>query len=173
VNLEKTENFAVLWTKACPKVAAYIGAIVRDYHQAEEILHQVAATLVRKFDEYDERSSLTAWAIGIARIKILDHRRKCAKDPHIFTDEVLEVIGEEFSRVADEYDARRSALRTCLQALGGRMKRVLELRYTEDLRAAAIAARLKTSSSAISVTLNRAKNALRDCIQRRMEQGEV
>ncbi len=90
--MNDSEQLTVEWTKAQPVVAAYISSLVPDFHDAEDILHQVAVTLVQKFDQYDRQRPFVAWAIGIAKYEVLKHRRKIATDKHVFGNDLVEQI---------------------------------------------------------------------------------
>lgn len=60
------------------------------------------------------------------------------------------------------------ALRRCLEGLGGRARRALELRYAADMGQAAIAARLEMAESGVHSILVRARRRLRECLDRRL-----
>ena len=92
MQLNESEEFAVLWTKAQPAVSSYVSAMVPHFHQAEDVLEQVVVTLVRKFDSYDRTRPFANWAIGITKNEVLKHRRKQATDKHVFCDELVEEI---------------------------------------------------------------------------------
>lgn len=173
MNLQQTEELAVLWTKAQPTVAAFIGSLLTDFHQAEDVLHQVAVILVRKFADYDRQQPFVAWAIGIARLEVLKHRRQFATDRHQFDEALIGQVAAEYTRIADELDERRQALHECLAQLHGRSQEALRLRYVEGLKPLAIATQLRMAASAARVLLHRARTVLRECIERRLAERET
>ncbi len=166
--MNESEQLALHWTKAQPIVAAYISSLVPDFHQAEEILHQVAVVLVRKFDQYDPDRPFVAWAIGMAKYEVLKHRRRVATDKHVFADDLLEKVGQTYGEMAGQLDDRREALALCLGEVRGRARQALELRYVDDLKPAAMASRLGMTAGAVRVLLHRVRAGLRDCIGRRL-----
>ena len=93
------ERLAAYWTQAQPAVAAFVGSVVPDFHQAEEILQRVSVVLVRKFLEYDPRHSFIAWAICVAKFEILYFRRQHATDRHFFDTEIIEKIAASHERL--------------------------------------------------------------------------
>lgn len=173
MNLKQTEELAVRWTKAQPMVAAFIASLVPDFHQAEDVLHQVAVVLVRKFAEYDHTQPFEAWAIGMARLEVLKHRRKFVHDKHLFDDAVVNLVSEEFIALRDELDDRRQALLECLKQLNGRFLQVLQLRYFEGLEPTSIAERWAMPPGAVRAVLHRAREALRRCIDHRLSPREA
>ncbi len=168
MNLQDTEELAVCWTKAQPVVAAYISSLVPDFHQAEDVLNQVAVALVRKFHQYDRQQPFVAWAIGMARFEVLKHRRQYSTDKHRFSDDLIELIGASYAEAADELDRRRPALHECLQEMHGRPLEALRLRYFDELSPQAIAARFGMAAGAVRVLLHRSRALLRNCIERRL-----
>lgn len=164
--MNDSEQLALHWTKAQPVVAAYISSLVPDFHQAEEILHQVAVVLVRKFDQYDPDRPFVAWAIGMAKYEVLKHRRRAATDKHVFADDLLEQVSQTYVEMAGQLDDRRQALAFCLGEVRGRARQALELRYVDDLKPAGMASRLEMNAGAVRVLLHRVRAGLRDCIER-------
>ena len=73
------EQLAALWTDAQPMVAGFILSLVRDVHDSDDILQNVATIVVRKRAEYDQDQPFTRWAISIARLEVLKHRRTVAR----------------------------------------------------------------------------------------------
>src|SRR5690606_7155690 len=77
---QNTEQLARLWTESQPIVASYIISLVPNFHQAEDVLQQVAVILVREFDKYDLNRPFLPWAMGIAKNVALKSRRQAALD---------------------------------------------------------------------------------------------
>lgn len=170
VDQESTERFAVLWTKAQPTVAGYVGSVVPDVHRAEDVLHQVALVLVRKFAQYDDQQPFVRWALGVARLEVLKDRQRHATEKHVFSTDVVEQIADSYAETAVELDARRQALRHCLEQVQGRGRVALRLRYIDGLKPAAISARLSMSVAATRTLLSRVRSSLRECITRRAKE---
>ncbi|QNN23503.1 sigma-70 family RNA polymerase sigma factor [Planctomycetales bacterium ZRK34] len=166
--MDRNEQLAILWTGAQPVVAGYIRSVVRDFHQSQDVLQQTAVALVRKFDDYDPDRPFVTWAIGIAKLEILRHRRSCASDRLQFSETLIGQIGEEYERLSAQADRSSEALLTCLDQVVGRSRRALELRYRENLKPAQIAVHLRMDAGAVRVMLHRARAALRQCIERRL-----
>ena len=51
--IQTRERLTRLWLEAEPAVRAYVGASVRGFHDAEDVVQQVALTAARRFDEFD------------------------------------------------------------------------------------------------------------------------
>jgi RNA polymerase sigma-70 factor (ECF subfamily) len=170
MNEAQTEQFAMLWVKAQPTLAAFIRSLLHDFHQTEDVLQRVAVTLVRKFDQYDASRPFAAWAIGVAKFEVLYYRRERATDRHVFNDEIVDQIALGYQRFAAEADPFREALERCLQQLDGRSKTAVELRYANGLKSPAVAREMGLSPGAVRMLLCRVRQSLRDCIEQRVHE---
>lgn len=124
--------------------------------------------VVRKYAEYDRNKPFVAWAIGIARNELLAYRRRKSVYRQFFDDETFEKIGEAFAAVEEERKPLLEALQNCMRHASDKSRRLLQLRYIEDLRYEDIAKALNVSLGSIKVGMHRLRAALRDCVERRM-----
>lgn len=163
--------FERAWRRARPAVESFIATLVPRPAEAEDILQDVAEILLRKRAEYDPTRSFTGWAIGIARLEVLDVRRSHRRSPLTFDSDLVDRVAQASEEIADDLGARRDALLACLERVGGRAREALRLRYAECLSAPAIAGHLRMSAVAVRVMLMRARAALEKCIGRRLAHG--
>ncbi len=162
------ERFTRHWTQASRMVADYIGSLVPNFHEAEDLLQNVAVVLLRKFPQYDPAQPFAFWAMGIARYEILGRRRAFARSRTVFTPDLAEQAAEIVQELDAESEARQRALRECLRGVGTKAGDVLRLRYQEALEPQDIAGRLGVSAVSIRVMLSRLRSTLQGCIQSRL-----
>ena len=167
-----TEEFAALWAKSHSTVAAFIRSLTPSYDQAEEILQRVAVTLVRKFSDYDRQRPFSAWAIGIAKNEVLYFRRQRATDKHMFDDDLINQVATSYQTIVEEHPAKE-VLAGCLEQVTGRARHALLLRYFNGFSSDKIATEMQLSSGAVRMLLCRTRTALRECIERQLNTGEV
>ncbi|XAL98699.1 sigma-70 family RNA polymerase sigma factor [Phycisphaeraceae bacterium D3-23] len=161
-----SEELAVRWTRAQPVVASFIGAVVRDYNDAEDVLQEVAAAAARNYAKSDRDRPFLGWAMGIARHKIADYQRRYYREKLVFNSEVLERIGDACESIADERSERKQALDVCVEKLQPRGKQMLEMRYTHGLSPTEIGDHVGMSANAVAVSLHRLRTALGECVKR-------
>lgn len=163
-----------LWTAHQPAVANYVHALVRDRAAAEDMLQETALLIFRRFAEYDAQRPFVAWALGIARFKVMGLRRDAARSLLLFDEETLAHFTETWAEQSAGQSERRAALESCIDKLADHARRVVRLRYFEDLSAEQIARKLGGNGAAIRVTLQRIRTQLRDCIKRKIRlEGEM
>lgn len=166
---EQAESFAALWAQAQPTIAAFVRSVAHDYQQAEEILQRVAVALVRRFDRYDAGRPFVAWAIGVAKFEVLYYRRERATDRHLFDDELVDRISQGYQRIASSADPFREALEHCIGRLDGRARQAIELRYARSFSFADAGREMHMKAGAVRMLLCRTRQALRECIERRLQ----
>lgn len=173
---DRVRQAARHWTLAQPAVSAFLASIIRDFRDRDDVLQDVAVAVMESFDRWDPERPFVAWAIGIARNQAGLYLRKRRRDARIleFDPETMDHLQAAFATVAAEEVPKLDFLRDCLKAVEGRARAVFELRYQQDLKPAAIAERIGLSANAVAKSLQRVREQLRDCVERRVTaQGEV
>lgn len=159
------------WTQVLPILNAFVMSSVRDRQHAEDIVQEVGAAVSANFTDIPDGVSFTTWALSIARNHIHKRYRADQRDKHLFKSEALEALAGAYDRLSDRSDDMRAALDHCVDLLPERSRRIIELRYKQNKRVDAISAMLGSSANAVSGVLFRVRQALRDCIEKRMNEG--
>ncbi len=140
-------------------VCAYVRAIVRDSHEAEDVTQNVFAKLMTAIHRYEEREvPFAAWIITVARNLALDHvraRRQIPVEEVRTSDEGHEQTGFE----------RSQCLREALRRLPEEQREVLVLRHIIGLSPGEIATRLGRSESSVHGLHHRGRGALKDALR--------
>ena len=162
-----------LWSEAQPVVAAMVAGAVVDFQHSEDLVSQVAETVVMKFDDYDRSRPFTPWALGIARNIILRHYERRAGERLVFFDDrILSAMAIAHEQVAGESAERLAAMQKCLAQIKGKTRRVMEMRYLHGLKPAAIGHSLDMTTNAVWVMLHRGRDAVAKCIGRKLMAAE-
>lgn len=159
---------ARLWVSAQPTLMSFITAGVRDFHAAQDLLQDTAEAVAEGFDDYDPARPFTAWALGIARNKVLMHYRRTQRDERVFSGDLLDALAAAHERLEPRFDPMREALHHCLKHPTERNRQILHMRYVEDLAPAEIAERLGMKKNAVLTALHRIRRALAECIEQRI-----
>lgn len=164
----KREEFTQFWLKAEPSVSAYVFASISKFHDAEDVVQRIAQELARRFDEYQPDRPFLGWALWIAKSRVIDFYRKQGRNQLVLSPELLKRLANTISQQAEARSHRREALESCLDELPNKSRRLLDLRYVDELSAAEIAREVGSTSGSVRVLLSRVRTALADCIQRRL-----
>lgn len=168
----------------------YAVSRVRNHHTAQDLVQETLVTACRKIGEFEGRSTLGTWLIGILRNKILDHLRRADRHPEVLVaasseeaeDDPMDTwftgygawrldpnaglawLDTDPRELADRAEIR-AAVQDCLDHLPGGLRRVFVLREIEDYSAGEISATTGMSRGSVAVLLHRARQFLRACLQ--------
>lgn len=162
-------RLAELWHTSQPSVSAYLFAAVPNHHDAEDLLGQVAVAVARDFDTYDETKPFVRWAIGIARHRVLNYRRKYAMSKVVFSQETIDALANAVPVEPVRQSDFKTALKSCLDKLQNQARKVITLRYEDDIKPKQIATELEMTPNAVSILLHRTRKTLSVCVQKKIE----
>lgn len=162
-------RLAELWHASQPSVSAYLFAAVPNHHDAEDLLGQVAVAVARDFDKYDPTQPFVRWAIGIARHRVLNHRRTYAMSKVVFSQDTIESLANAVPAEPVRQSDFKAALKACIDKLQAQARKVITLRYEDDIKPKQIASELDMTPNAVSILLHRTRKTLSECVQDNME----
>lgn len=172
LNTDQARQLAIHWARTEPIVRIYIASAIGQHHLIDDIVQDVATIVTEKFDTFDPEQEFSRWAIGIAKNRIYKSIRTKVRDRHVFSSEMIDDLAEIVSELQPEADARKSALKLCLEGLKGRSRRIIEMRYQWGREVQKIAEELGMSRVAVSAVLLRSRKALGDCIEARLKKED-
>jgi RNA polymerase sigma-70 factor (ECF subfamily) len=156
-----SEGIHFLYVRFYDDVLRYVNSLVRDYHEAEDITHNVFAKLMTAITKYEERAvPFTAWIMRVARNAALDHLRARRAVP---TEEVRVTESAE----ADSNLERGLDIREALEELPTDQREVLVLRHVMGLSPVEIAGTLERTESSVHGLHHRGRRALQGALESR------
>lgn len=162
----RTRHAFTLWTQAQPAVSAFVHALTGDRALRDEVLQEVALSVLESFGSYDDTRPFLPWALTIARREVANARRKSLRAPAPLGDAAEAAVAAAIAEVSDHERARLAHLAECMTRLDGRPREICDLRYRAGLSPARIAELLGIQPNTVSKALQRAREELRDCIER-------
>lgn len=164
---DQSRQAARLWTLALPAVSAFVASQVREIQDRDDILQDTAVAVMDSFDRYKPDQPFIAWAVGIARNQVLLYFRRKSRERTVFDSQAMEALVLAFSDPALESETRADFLAECMQGLDEEARELCRLRYELDLKPASIAEKLGSSANTVAKSLQRVRDRLRDCIERK------
>ena len=150
---------------------AYLLGATSDPHAADDLLQEVSGALWESFSDYDETRAFRPWALGVARNMVLRWRRQKGRARGVLSEETVRLLADTAETEGEGADQRRLHLRTCLDHLGDHLREVLRLRYLESVAMPELAHRVRKSVAAVEMILVRGRRALRDCVERKVQEA--
>ncbi|QDT93647.1 sigma-70 family RNA polymerase sigma factor [Gimesia algae] len=148
------------------RIYAFIYSLVGHSTDADDILQETNVVLWRKRETYKPGTNYLAWAFAIARLQVLAHRSQQARKGITFDDVLLEKLAKVASTESEQYDHRNAALQNCMQKLTTSQQELISRRYQPDGAVNSLAAEIGKTSKAVSESLRRVREKLRQCIER-------
>lgn len=164
----RTREAFAQWTLAQPAVSAFVHAVVIDRAERDDVLQDVAIAVLESFPSYDPARPFVPWAIGIARHAVADSLRRRLRAPMRLGDAAADALAAAVAEVSDHERRRLAHLADCVRELDGRAREVCDLRYRLDLSPTRIGELLGIQPNTAAKALQRVREQLRDCIERRM-----
>ncbi|MEA2405819.1 MAG: hypothetical protein QOE08_2466 [Thermoleophilaceae bacterium] len=144
-----------LYIQYSPDVQRYVGSIVRDDYEAEDITQNVFAKLSSALARYEPREvPFSAWILRIARNAALDSLRQRKAIP-------FEEVRSPDASVEQGGHAALEPLREALASLPDEQRRVVLMRHMYGLSPGEIADEMGKSEGSIHGLHHRARTALR------------
>jgi RNA polymerase sigma-70 factor, ECF subfamily len=144
-----------LYLRYSGNVYGYARSIVRNDHDAEDVVQQVFTRMLTAIQSYEQRSvPFSAWLLRIAHNTAIDHIRRRApmcEDPEL-------MLADEPEQV--ESDHLRSVLRDALAQLPEVQREIVVLRHVAGLSPREIAERLGRSEDSVHGLHHRGRRTL-------------
>jgi RNA polymerase sigma-70 factor (ECF subfamily) len=156
------------------KLLAYIGAIVLNEHHdlAEDIYQDVVVLALKKAGEIESQEHLFGWARKAAKYKAIDYLRRNKLQPKHLSPDVLDLMEQEWEEAwKSASPSMIGALRACLKNLTPRARKLIDLRYGDQLDGTSISQILGIKVQSIYMALSRIYRTLEECIRRKNAAG--
>jgi RNA polymerase sigma-70 factor (ECF subfamily) len=164
--------FAELLQQHQPAIYGYLLARLAVPVDAEDLCQEVFLRCYQGREKLPQTDSLRAWLLGIARnvlrehIRIVQRRREVA-----WTELCLELDEMVQQESPDAGDEALDHLPGCLESLGRSAREALEMRYRARHRLGEIGRLLHRSEGAVKLLMYRARQALKNCLDRKLGAG--
>ena len=172
-NEEESRRFMSLFFPLQKEIYAYIAYHVPRKNDSDDVFQEVAATLLSKFDDYQEGTDFLRWAITVAKYKILSFHRNNNRRRIIFDESSMDKIEGEVLRKIQNLDEESKALKQCLRKLGPKQQALIKCRYDGQMTYRQIAGQFNVSMQSIYKAISRIHKALLKCIRISLQGGEI
>ncbi|MBI1370728.1 MAG: sigma-70 family RNA polymerase sigma factor [Planctomycetes bacterium] len=149
------------------RLFAYIWAIVRDVHMAEDVLQEVSLLAVDKSATIHDEAALPAWLRSTARFRAMHAVQNARRGPVALDEHLLDMLDTHWAQTdrVSSFDMLES-LRRCLSELTPRAREMVRMRYVDALSGQAIASKSDCKIDSVYKSLSRIHRALAECMQR-------
>lgn len=167
---------AIDWSSVLTENERWLRTVVfarlNEYQAVDEVMQEVSLAAVRQKSPINDHNKVAAWLYRLAVTQSLLYRRKLGRQRKLvnrFTE--CNQPTEQDNHQTDPLswllsDERRKQVRSAMKKLVRRDAEILLLKYTEDWSYREIAKHLGLSESAVEARLHRARQRLREELQK-------
>jgi RNA polymerase sigma-70 factor, ECF subfamily len=165
-------GFVQRLTASQRRLYAFIRSQVYSRNDADEVMQQTTTVLWEKYESFRPDGDFVRWACGIARLEVLAHFRNRRRLRVVLDQDVAAAVGDRLAAAAAEVDLRLDMLVECMKELVIRDRDLIERHYRNEQSVTEIATSLGVSESLVYKRLSRSRDALYECVQRRIAAGK-
>ena len=162
------DEFVRLFMQHQRALFVYLRTIVRDRTDAEEVMQETSMVLWYKRHQFVPGTSFIKWALTVAHYEILKFRRIHRRGPQVIDDQLLERLATEMVTYYDLFEARRRALKQCLDKLDKHDRNLVNVVYSVSATKKEASHLLGMTPGGLYKALVRVRQKLHRCIQRRL-----
>ena len=155
------EHQSVVWR--------YLRLLGADPHEADDLMQEAFLLAAEHLRRGERLREPRAFLRTLARNLLIGSRRRASRRaPDVpWADAVDELLQAQPEALEDR---RLALLRECVGRLGGRMREAVQLHHVDGVSCADVAARMGLGANGLKSLLLRARNALRECVQGKLQQ---
>lgn len=153
-------------------IYGYLRARVIQAGDADDMTQEVFLRFYLTQARFDSSALIRPWLLGIARNLLREHVKDQKRRREVTWTELcleLESVLPPDALWTDDDDLIRH-LPHCLDSLGPSARQGIELHYKGEQKLADIGRQLHRSEGAVKLLLHRARQALKDCLERRRKE---
>ncbi len=162
------EDFIRLFSVHQRALFLHILTLVGNTTDADEVLQETNVIMWAKREQFQPGTNFLAWGRAIARLEVFRFRRTRGTKLRFLEEEILDAIADRSDAVSDQMEARKEALRHCLERLRPRDRELVRLRYATEVSGDDVARLLDRPANSVYQSLSRIRRTLAECIQRQL-----
>jgi len=148
----------------------YVYSLFPDDTVVDDIIQETVSYMWERFDEFRQGSNFLAWALTIAKYRVLNQIKQSKRDKRVFSHSTLQSIEEvALNRIQNEDDRHLDKLRCCVKKLSPRDRHLLTLRYEVNSTLKSMSENIGLSVNTIYNRLYRIRVILFNCVRNDMD----
>ncbi|WP_197439708.1 sigma-70 family RNA polymerase sigma factor [Calycomorphotria hydatis] len=165
-NQKQRDEFLELFSAAREELRSYVGALVVNIPDADDVFQELCLTLWRRFDDFESGTNFLAWGRAIALNAARTYwRSKVGRRESALIDEALERLSRVHKGQTEFHEFRREGLKKCIGQLSQRDQNFIERVYGDGVSIRQLASRSGKSPNAFYKRLSRLRMRVRQCLE--------
>lgn len=163
------EQFMRLFLESERELLRYVMVLIPNVHDARDVLQEAAVSLWRAAEKYDPARPFVPWACRFVLNEARMFLRGAARRRRFIEEDVAVLLDSQRLEMAEGLKARREHLRECLRELPEQHRELVRGYYFDDETIESLARRQGRGSEAVYKALQRIRQTLHHCMQRKQQ----
>ncbi|NNE01399.1 MAG: sigma-70 family RNA polymerase sigma factor [Pirellulaceae bacterium] len=159
------EVFVQLLLEHEPQVRSFLRGLLPSWDDVDDVLQEAGLIAWRKFADFEQGTAFGGWFLTIARFEALAHRRRIARTPLVFADDLWELLADE-SVQNETPTVYRRHLETCLEKLPPEKRSILLRVHAPGVVMRDVALQTGRSEQAFYKVIQRLRTSLMQCVSK-------
>ena len=162
-------NFLRLFLKHEEILRAYARTLLPGWETVDDVLQESSVVMWRKLEQLAEEDGFLPWAKVIVRYEALKARQRWARDRHVFSEDVLQLLAaEEEEETPEDLRAEWAALSHCLGKLSSSERELVMAPYSGRERVTELAEQSGRSVNSLYKRIGRLREKLGICVEHQL-----
>ncbi len=161
------EVFVRLLMEHEPQVRAFLRGLLPTWNDVDEVIQEASLIAWRKFDDFEPGTAFGGWLLTIARFEALKYRRRLARSPLIFAEDVWELISDEAESEQVDFH-RKQHLEYCLGKLSEKQRALIIKVHSPGVVIRELAKSSGKSEHAFYKTVQRLRATVLACVTKKL-----
>lgn len=149
-------------------IRGFIYALLPDPQAVDDLFQDVFLVVTERAEVFEAGTNFLQWVRAIARNKVRQHRAKGFQASLLLDQDTCDLLVSTADILHQDWEVHREALRECMAKVSPGARKLLDLRFTKNLRSGQIAALLHRSVRGVSTALYKTLRQLRGCVGRKL-----
>ena len=164
-------DFLRLFLRHEEALRAFARVLLPTWDSVDEVMQESSVVMWKKLGQLDSANGFLPWAKVIVRFEALRLRREHARDRHVFSGEVFELLANEAAEVSEaQWERERAALRDCLAQFTLPHRELVLAPYAGAGRVTRLAEQSGRSVNSLYKLLGRLREKLVRCVEAKLAQ---
>lgn len=164
---EKT--FIKLFVQHEAELRGFAISLVPSMADAQDVVQDACIAMWGRIGSLDNEDGFVPWAYTFVRLTALNRIRKLRRSKLVFSEALVELNAEEAGQETERVRAEHQALRQCMESLPPQHLALVRSYYRAGkVRMEDLAQEMERPVAGLYKALERARAALRECIDQRM-----
>jgi RNA polymerase sigma-70 factor (ECF subfamily) len=160
---DRGEAFVRLLVENEPQVRSFLRGLLPSWNDVDEVIQEASLVAWRKFADFEEGTGFGGWFLTIARFEAMKQRRRVARTPLVFADDIWDLLAEESAEDLPPQNYRQH-LDACLSKMHPEKRDVLIKVHSPGVVIREVALQSGKSEQAFYKVVQRLRAALVQCV---------